>query len=79
MGRLYKIGELASVTGLTTRTLHHYEDVGLLSPTERTEAGPGVRASLQKMYESEGPENASRGMVDPELMAWVASAQADGA
>lgn len=32
------IGELAARTGLTVRALHHYEELGLLSPT-RTAAG----------------------------------------
>jgi DNA-binding transcriptional MerR regulator len=36
---LLKVGELARRTGLTVRTLHHYDDVGLLPPSRRTEAG----------------------------------------
>ena len=36
---LLKIGELASLTGLTVRTLHHYDSIGLLSPSARTQAG----------------------------------------
>ena len=36
---LMKVGTLARKTGLTVRTLHHYEAVGLLVPAERTEAG----------------------------------------
>jgi len=43
-----------------------------------TGGDPGIRASLQKMYEDEGPEKASRGMVNPELMAYIASAQGSG-
>ena len=39
-----------------------------------TGGDPGIRQSLQKMYETEGPEQASRGMVDPELMAFMGSA-----
>ena len=35
----WRIGELAEATGLTVRTLHHYDEIGLLSPSERTEAG----------------------------------------
>ncbi len=35
----YRIGELASITGVTVRTLHHYDEIGLLSPAERTDAG----------------------------------------
>jgi MerR family transcriptional regulator, thiopeptide resistance regulator len=34
----------------------------------------GIRASLQRMYETEGTERASRGMVSPELMAWMGRA-----
>jgi DNA-binding transcriptional MerR regulator len=36
---LLKVGELASRTGLTVRTLHHYDTMGLLKPSARTEAG----------------------------------------
>jgi DNA-binding transcriptional MerR regulator len=36
MGR---IGELARETGLTVRTLHHYDQFGLLSPLARSEGG----------------------------------------
>jgi uncharacterized glyoxalase superfamily protein PhnB len=34
-----KIGELASATGLTIRTLHYYEEIGLLPPPTRNAAG----------------------------------------
>lgn len=34
-----KVGELAKRTGVSVRTLHHYEEIGLLEPTERTSAG----------------------------------------
>jgi DNA-binding transcriptional MerR regulator/pimeloyl-ACP methyl ester carboxylesterase len=34
-----KIGELARRTGLTVRTLHHYDAIGLLKPSLHTEAG----------------------------------------
>lgn len=34
-----KIGELAARTGLTVRTLRHYDEVGLLRPRRRTAAG----------------------------------------
>jgi MerR family transcriptional regulator, thiopeptide resistance regulator len=35
----WRIGELARETGLTVRTLHHYDQLGLLSPLSRTEGG----------------------------------------
>lgn len=36
---LLQVGELARRTGLTVRTLHHYDEVGLLKPSGRSEAG----------------------------------------
>lgn len=36
---LLKVGELAARTGLTVRTLHHYDTIGLLKPSARSEAG----------------------------------------
>lgn len=35
----WKIGELAKRTGVSVRTLHHYDEIGLLSPSHRTDAG----------------------------------------
>ena len=34
-----KIGELAKRCGLSVRTLHHYDQMGLLRPAERTTGG----------------------------------------
>lgn len=34
--QFWKIGELAEKTGLTVRTLHHYDEIKLLSPSYRT-------------------------------------------
>src|SRR5262245_60916576 len=34
-----KVGELARRTGLTVRTLHHYDAIGLLRPSFRTVSG----------------------------------------
>ncbi len=34
-----QIGELARATGLTVRTLHHYDAIGLLVPEERSASG----------------------------------------
>lgn len=39
MSGFMKIGELAKQTGLSIRTLHYYDEVGLLSPSHRTEVG----------------------------------------
>ncbi|WP_213290877.1 MerR family transcriptional regulator [Bradyrhizobium sp. sGM-13] len=45
--RRWRIGELAEATGVTVRTLHHYEHTGLLSASERTDGG-------HRMYDHEG-------------------------
>lgn len=34
-----KVGELARRTGLTIRTLHHYDEIGLLRPSLHTDSG----------------------------------------
>src|SRR6185369_93567 len=36
---LLKIGELAKRTGLSIRALHHYDAIGLLSPSQRSDGG----------------------------------------
>merc|ERR1711964_592517 len=36
---LIRIGELASKTDTTLRTLHYYEEIGLIKPAERTKGG----------------------------------------
>src|SRR5438477_12653991 len=40
-----KVGELARRTGLTIRTLHHYDEIGLLKPSLHTEAGHRLYAA----------------------------------
>lgn len=35
----WKVGQLAKRTGVSVRTLHYYEEIGLLSPTQRTDSG----------------------------------------
>ena len=49
-----KVGELVRRTGLTVRTLHHYDETGLLVPSARSDAGyrlytPGDVARLQQV------------------------------
>lgn len=34
-----KVGELARRTGLTVRALHHYDSIGLLRPSARSDSG----------------------------------------
>lgn len=49
----YKIGQLASATGLTVRTLHHYDHVGLVCPSTRTSSGHRLyqEADIQRLYQ----------------------------
>ncbi|MBL1085638.1 MerR family transcriptional regulator [Streptomyces actinomycinicus] len=35
----YSVGQVAGFAGITVRTLHHYDEIGLLVPGERTHAG----------------------------------------
>ncbi|MCK1798317.1 MerR family transcriptional regulator [Streptomyces sp. XM4193] len=35
----HSVGRVASLAGVTVRTLHHYDELGLLTPGERTPAG----------------------------------------
>src|SRR5262249_50642110 len=41
-GSVYKVGELARLAGVSVRTLHHYEAIGLLVPSSRTPSGHRV-------------------------------------
>jgi phosphoribosylaminoimidazole-succinocarboxamide synthase len=48
----YTIGALAGATGLTVRTLHHYDRIGLLQPTDRSPSGYRLYGSedVQRLY-----------------------------
>src|SRR3954447_20798172 len=35
----YSVGEVAGYAGITVRTLHHYDGIGLLRPSGRSHAG----------------------------------------
>ncbi len=51
--RGFRVGELAQATGLTVRTLHHYEHIGLLSPRARTKTGHRVydESDVRRLYQ----------------------------
>src|SRR5215211_7134617 len=48
----WRIGEVATATGVTVRTLRHYHELGLLVPSDRT--GSGYRlysdADVQRLH-----------------------------
>src|ERR1041385_4452329 len=35
----FTVGELSRLTGVTVRALHHYDEIGLVRPSQRTAAG----------------------------------------
>ncbi|NJP91641.1 MerR family transcriptional regulator [Nonomuraea sp. FMUSA5-5] len=35
----FSVGQVARLAGITVRTLHHYDEIGLLTPGERTHSG----------------------------------------
>lgn len=51
-GELLKVGELAVLARLTVRTLHHYDSIGLLRPSARSEAGYRLynRGDVARLY-----------------------------
>jgi len=51
-GTRWRVGDLAKMTGLTVRTLHHYEAIGLLVAAARGEGGHRLydEASVQRLY-----------------------------
>ncbi len=50
MQRAYRAGEFAALTGVSVRTLHHYDRIGLLRPSGYSEGG-------HRLY---GPEDVRR-------------------
>src|SRR5918997_2608302 len=52
VGTLLRIGEVARASGLTVRALHHYDEIGLLVPSARTEAGYRLysEADVRRLY-----------------------------
>ena len=51
--RVWKVGELAAEAGLTVRTLHHYDRIGLVRPAQRTGSGHRLytAADVERLYQ----------------------------
>jgi DNA-binding transcriptional MerR regulator len=47
-----RIGEVAAAAGLTVRTLHHYDEIGLLAASGRSDAGYRLYsdADVRRLY-----------------------------
>jgi len=41
----YRVGQVAALTGVSVRTLHHYDDIGLLHPSKRLESRHRIYSS----------------------------------
>lgn len=50
---MYKVGQVAQRTGITIRTLHHYDEIGLLTPSNRTASGHRLygREDLERLQQ----------------------------
>lgn len=50
--RTRRIGDLAEAAGMTVRSLHYYEEIGLLVPSERNDAGHRLydEADVARLY-----------------------------
>src|SRR5689334_2141582 len=53
VGNFHQIGEVCQITGLTPRTLHYYDEIGLLVPSERLAGGQRLytAADLERIKE----------------------------
>lgn len=49
----HKVGDLAERTGVTVRTLRYYEEIGLLEPCARTDAGHRLygQGEIERLYQ----------------------------
>ena len=46
----WKVGDLAERTGLSVRTLHYYDEIGLLPPSGRTDSGHRLYSAGDVLY-----------------------------
>jgi DNA-binding transcriptional MerR regulator len=51
--RRWKVGELAQASGLTVRALHHFDEIGLVRPCERSSGGHRLygAADVRRLYQ----------------------------
>lgn len=49
---LWRVGQVADMAHVTVRTLHHWDDIGLLAPSDRSDAGYRLysRDDLDRLY-----------------------------
>lgn len=66
MEELRTVGELARLAGVSVRTLHHYDAIGLLSPSGRTAAGYRAysRAEVERLADILGYRGCGLSLAD---------------
>jgi len=64
--KLLKIGEIARRAGVTVRTLHHYEELGLVEATARTESGHRLygRGAIERLQRVKALQQMGLGLRD---------------
>jgi DNA-binding transcriptional MerR regulator len=62
----WRVGRLAAATGVTVRTLHHYEEMGVLLPGGRTAAGHRVYADadVRRLYRILAPRDVGMSLAE---------------
>ena len=76
MTRTRTVGEVSALAGVAARTLHHYDELGLVSPS-----APEMHRELGEMYVSDerfarGYEREAEGLADDVRRATAANAHA---
>jgi MerR family regulatory protein/TipAS antibiotic-recognition domain len=65
----FTVGELARLTGITVRTLHHYDEIGLVRPSDRSRS-----RGLGEMYASDPRFAANFDKIAPGLATYLRDA-----
>ncbi|AJC20968.1 MerR family transcriptional regulator [Pandoraea pulmonicola] len=70
---LLKVGELAKRSGLTVRTLHHYDTLGLLTPSARSDAGYRLydRSDIARLHQIQALRRFGMSLTD--IGQWLAN------
>lgn len=63
---MLKVGELAALANLTVRTLHHYDSIGLLQPSARSDAGYRLydRDDVARLHQIQALRSFGMGLAD---------------
>ena len=72
----WKIKQMSDLTGVSVRTLHHYDKIGLLSPSMRTSNGYRIysKENLAKLQQIIDAENKAKPLSDDQIRKKLAEA-----